>query len=154
MPMVPHDNAFDTNPMKDFTYSPSLTPDKFISSCNMSNGKQMQINLNEALIPFEQLVSMLNEQDKAGISPTLSINSKTCRDKTIKPGSSNQGGTREKKGLTGRARYRKRMLTPPPKSRSDPTKKVKHEEARMHAAAEDGKLDKAEARSNQPRHST
>lgn len=133
----------------------SLNTNHTISSYNLSNGKQMQFNLNEALIPLEELVNMFNEQDKAGISPTLFINPNSGRNKTLKSGSSNHGGTREKKkGLMGRAQFRKRTLTPPPKLRSNPIKRSKYEEIGMHAAIECVNLEKAEAGSDQPHHSS
>lgn len=52
------------------------------------------------------------------------------------------------------ARYHNRVLTPPPKARSDPTKKVKYEESELQVLVEEGNTGQAEAGIDQPHHSS
>lgn len=66
-------NLLDNNNLKNFSYTPTMTPNKSLSNPYSLYGKQGHFNLNEALIPLEQLVSMFNDQDKAGILSTLPL---------------------------------------------------------------------------------
>lgn len=102
--------------MKNYSYSQLLDLNKTFSNSYSLYGKQGHFNLNEALVPYEQLVAMLNDQDKAGILLTLPLSSAQSKDKG-KVGTSKQMGNCEgKTARTELARYRKRVLTPPPKA--------------------------------------
>lgn len=145
---------FDENFMKIFMFSPALTLNKADQSSTGSCSNLASLNLDEQLIPVEKLMSMFKAQDQAGISPTLPVSASNGKKKT-RQGSGKQGnGEDGKSEKTGMARYRKRVLTPPPKAQFDPTEKAKLKDGNGEPQTNEGNIGKAKAGADQPRHSS
>lgn len=139
-------NALDNNNLKDFSFSPTLNLNDYSPNRYSLYGKQGLLNTNEALISLGQMNPILNDKDLEGFSSIISTELNQSKN-NHEAGSSKLRKSQEgKKGRTRIARYRKRVLTPPPKARSDPTKKARHEEEGLQVLVDEGDSGQAVAK--------